>query len=119
MAAITICSDSVTQKNKVSHCFHCFSIYLSYWGGDKAGEAYKSDKEGNALPIRPQHIYEDTFFAMKSHRNLEMHVFIIMCLYFNFEIWGQLLKKEKGRCDGSDCTFSPDRFLVKSLSLSR
>ena len=27
MAAITICSDSGAQKNKVSHCFHCFSIY--------------------------------------------------------------------------------------------
>ena len=28
MAAITICRDFEAQKNKVSHCFHCFSIYL-------------------------------------------------------------------------------------------
>ena len=28
MAAVTICSDFGAQKNKVSHCFHCFSIYL-------------------------------------------------------------------------------------------
>ena len=28
MAAITICSDFGAQKNKVSHCFHCFSIYF-------------------------------------------------------------------------------------------
>ena len=28
MAAITICSDLRAQKNKVSHCFHCFPIYL-------------------------------------------------------------------------------------------
>ena len=28
MAAITICSDFGTPKNKVSHCFHCFPIYL-------------------------------------------------------------------------------------------
>ena len=28
MAAVTICSDFGTQKNKVSHCFHCFPIYL-------------------------------------------------------------------------------------------
>ena len=27
MAKITICSDSGAQKNKVSHCFHCFPIY--------------------------------------------------------------------------------------------
>ena len=28
MAAITIYSDFGAQKNKVSHCFHCFPIYL-------------------------------------------------------------------------------------------
>ena len=28
MAAVTICSDLGAQKNKVSHCFHCFSICL-------------------------------------------------------------------------------------------
>ena len=33
MAAITICSDSGAQKNKVSHCFHCFPIYLPWSAG--------------------------------------------------------------------------------------
>ena len=28
MAAVTICSDFGAQKNKVSHCSHCFPIYL-------------------------------------------------------------------------------------------
>jgi len=28
MAAVTICSDFGARKNKVSHCFHCFPIYL-------------------------------------------------------------------------------------------
>ena len=28
MAAVTICSDFRAQENKVSHCFHCFPIYL-------------------------------------------------------------------------------------------
>ena len=28
MAAVTICSDFRAQGNKVSHCFHCFPIYL-------------------------------------------------------------------------------------------
>ena len=28
MAAITICSDFGAPKNKVWHCFHCFSIYF-------------------------------------------------------------------------------------------
>ena len=28
MAAVTICSDFRAQRNKVSHCFHCFPIYL-------------------------------------------------------------------------------------------
>ena len=30
MAAITICSDFEAQKNKVSHCFHCFPIYFPW-----------------------------------------------------------------------------------------
>ena len=29
MAAVTICSDFQTQKHKMSHCFHCFPIYLN------------------------------------------------------------------------------------------
>ena len=33
MAAITICSDFGAQKNKVSHCFHCFHIYLPWSDG--------------------------------------------------------------------------------------
>ena len=28
MAAATTCSDFGAQKNKISHCFHCFPIYL-------------------------------------------------------------------------------------------
>ena len=28
MAAVTICSDFGAPPNKVSHCFHCFPIYL-------------------------------------------------------------------------------------------
>ena len=28
VTAVTICSDCGAQKNKVSHCFHCFPIYL-------------------------------------------------------------------------------------------
>ena len=33
VAAITICSDSGAQKNKVWHCFHCFPIYFPWSGG--------------------------------------------------------------------------------------
>ena len=32
IAAVTICSDFGVQENKVSHCFHCFPIYLR-WSG--------------------------------------------------------------------------------------
>ena len=28
MSSVTICSDFGAQKNKVSHCFYCFPIYL-------------------------------------------------------------------------------------------
>ena len=35
MAAVTICSDFGAQKNKVSHCFHCFPIYLPWRDGTR------------------------------------------------------------------------------------
>ena len=35
MAAITICSDFGAQKNKASHCFHCFPIYLPWSDGTR------------------------------------------------------------------------------------
>ena len=35
MAAITICSSLGAQKNKVSHCFHCFPIYLPWSDGTR------------------------------------------------------------------------------------
>ena len=31
MAAVTICSDFGTQKNKVWHCFHCLPIFPMKW----------------------------------------------------------------------------------------
>ena len=33
MAAVTTCSDFGVQENKVSHCFHCFPIYLPWSDG--------------------------------------------------------------------------------------
>ena len=36
MAAVTICSDFGTQKNKVWHCFHCFPIYFPWSDGTEA-----------------------------------------------------------------------------------
>jgi len=35
MAAVTICSDFGAQESKVSHCFHCFPIYLPW--SDRTG----------------------------------------------------------------------------------
>ena len=33
IASVTICSDFVAPKNKVSHCFYCFLIYLPWSDG--------------------------------------------------------------------------------------
>ena len=35
MAAVTICSDSGAQENKVCHCCHCFPIYLPWRDGTR------------------------------------------------------------------------------------
>ena len=35
MAAVTICSDFGAPQNEVSHCFHCFPIYLPWSDGTR------------------------------------------------------------------------------------
>ena len=40
MAAVTICSDSGAQEDKVCHCFHCFSIYLPWSYGTHCHDIY-------------------------------------------------------------------------------
>ena len=35
MVSVTICSDFGAQENKVSHCFHCFPIYLPWSDGTR------------------------------------------------------------------------------------
>ena len=43
MAAITICSDFGAPQNKVSYCFHCFSIYVP-WGDGTRCESWSVKK---------------------------------------------------------------------------
>ena len=38
MAAVTICSDFGVPQNKVSHCFHCFPIYLPWSDGTRCND---------------------------------------------------------------------------------
>ena len=38
MAAVTICSDFGAPQNEVSHCFHCFPIYLPWSEGTRYHE---------------------------------------------------------------------------------
>ena len=41
MAEVTICSDFGALKNKVSHCFHCFPIYLSWSDGTRCWSRFR------------------------------------------------------------------------------
>ena len=38
MAAVTTCGDFRALKNKISHCFHCFPIYLPWSDGVGDGQ---------------------------------------------------------------------------------
>ena len=40
MAAVIICSDFGAPKHKVSHCFHCFPIYLPWSDGTKCHDLH-------------------------------------------------------------------------------
>ena len=39
-AAVTICSDFGAQENKVSHCLHCFPIYLPRSDGTRCHDLH-------------------------------------------------------------------------------
>ena len=43
MAAVTIWSDFGAPKNKVSHCFHCFPIYLPWSDGTRCHDLFFSE----------------------------------------------------------------------------
>ena len=51
MAAITICSDFGAPKNKVSHCVHCFPIYLPWSGGAGGRGVLEKGDEKIQTPI--------------------------------------------------------------------
>ena len=53
MAAITICSDfgKSLQKNKVSHCFHCFPIYGSWSDGTRCHDLSFLNVEPSAAAV--------------------------------------------------------------------
>ena len=40
MAAVTICSDFGAPQNKVSHCFHCFPLYLPWSDGTECHDLH-------------------------------------------------------------------------------
>ena len=40
MTAVIICSDFGDPKNKVSHCFHCFPIYLPWSDGTRCHDLH-------------------------------------------------------------------------------
>ena len=48
MAAVTICSDFGAPKNKVSHCLHCFPLYLPWNDGTgchDTGKDWRQDEK--------------------------------------------------------------------------
>ena len=50
ITAVTVCSDFRAQKNKVSHCFHCFPIYLPWSDGTGCHDlSFLSFKPGFSL----------------------------------------------------------------------
>ena len=54
MAAVTICSDFGAPKNKVWHCFHCFSIYFP-WNDETRCHDLRSVMSSSLWPHGLQH----------------------------------------------------------------
>ena len=67
MAAVTICSDSGAQKDKVWYCFHCFPIYFPW-----------SDGTGCSYPV--------AYWTPSDLRGSSSSVFYLFA--FSYSPWG-------------------------------
>ena len=67
IAAVTISSDCGAQKNKVSHCFHCFPIYLPWSDGTRCYDLRFSECWVLSLLFHLQIVLLNTGVKFKSH----------------------------------------------------
>ena len=66
MAAVTICSDFGAPQNKVSHCFHCFPIYLPWSDGTRCDLSCPYNFSQNSGPVLQRDKVDSCWFAWNS-----------------------------------------------------
>ena len=97
MAAVTICSDFGAPKNKVSHCFHCFPIYLPWSGGTRC-----HDLSFLNIELRANFFTMTFYFILSSMYSLLQFSSILFCCHccsqcncWHLGYWLHLVKKKK------------------------
>ena len=88
MAVVIICSDCGAPKNKVSHCFHCFPIYLPWSDGTKCHDLHflngevKPDVSFSSFTFIKRLFSSSSFFAKRvvSSAYLRLLIFLLEIL---------------------------------------
>ena len=66
MDAVIICSGFVAQKNKDSHCLHCFPIYLSWSNGTRCHDLSFLNVEFKPVFSLSSHLHQETSSSLLS-----------------------------------------------------
>ena len=92
MAAVTICSDSGAQENKVCLCFHCFPIYLPLCDGTRCHDLSFLNVE-----FRPAFSLSSLPFIKRLFSSYSLSTIRVVsspylgCWYFSRQSWFQLM----------------------------
>ena len=92
MATIMICSNSGDTKNKVSHCFHCFPIYLPWKYGTRC-----HDLVFWMLSFKPTFPFSSFTFIKRLFSSSSLfakgwyHLHIWVYWFFSWQTWFQLV----------------------------
>ena len=92
MAAVTICSDSGAQENKVCHCFHFFPIYLPWSDRNGCHDLSFLNVEFQAsFSLSSLTLIKGLFSSSSLYAIEWYHLHIWGCWYFSQQLWFQLL----------------------------
>ena len=88
MAAVAICSDFGTQKDKVYHCLHCFPIYLPWSNGTRCHDPsfLNVEFEANFFTLL-FHFHQRLFSSSLSAISVVSSTYLRL-LIFHPHIWG-------------------------------
>ena len=87
MAVVTICSDFGAQKNKVSHCFHSFPIYLPWSDGTRCHDLSFLNVELRLLSSKPTFSLSTFTFIKRLFSSSSLSAMVVSSAYLRLLIF--------------------------------